>query len=129
MKIGLKREKMQQYYEDERIFPAELAFFNSIYLASAKWHNGKARKEEVMFSPSSIPTLISVNKYDPVTPPENGYAFLKNLKKGQLLVIDEGGHSGAGNCQMEVIMNFLKDPESEVDASCFKRVDRKNGWD
>jgi pimeloyl-ACP methyl ester carboxylesterase len=125
----ITRENIKDYYKDESTFPSELAFFNSIYMASAKWHNGQANKDELTFLPSEIPTLITVNKYDPVTPPENGYTFLEKLMKGQLLVIDEGGHGGGGDCQWEVIKAFLENPLRAVDASCYNLVDKKVGWD
>ena len=120
---------IDSYYDDPAFFPSQLGFFNSIYFATARWHQYEANKDEITFKTSTVPSLILVNKYDPVTPPQNGYDFLKDLKKGQLLVIDEGGHSGGGNCQWEVMKSFLAEPSVSVSANCFNLVDRKNGWD
>ena len=122
-------ENVMEHYDDPLYFPAPIGFFNSIYLASAKWHNGKASKDEITFKKSAIPALILVNKFDPVTPPQNGYDFLSTLSRGQLLVIDEGGHSGGGMCQWEVVIEFLSNPSKTVEAGCFRLIDKKMGWE
>ncbi|NNF35803.1 MAG: alpha/beta fold hydrolase [Saprospiraceae bacterium] len=126
---SITRDNIDSYYNDPAFFPSQLGFFNAIYFATAEWHQYEATDDEINFKSSTIPSLILVNKFDPVTPPQNGYDFLKDLKKGQLLVIDEGGHSGGGNCQWEVMNSFLTAPSVPVSASCFKLVDRRNGWE
>ena len=74
---------------------------------------------ERTFKDSEVPTLIFVNRYDPVTPPENGHLFKKDLPNGHLLILDEGGH-GQGNqqCKEQVMMAFMTTPDSLPDVSC-----------
>jgi pimeloyl-ACP methyl ester carboxylesterase len=74
---------------------------------------------ERKFEKSDTPTLIFVNRYDPVTPPENGRLFMENLSQGHLLILDEGGH-GQGNqqCKETVMIDFMNAPDSLPDVSC-----------
>lgn len=119
----VNQQNISNYYKDKDSFPAELAFFNSFYAAGTEWHNQEAEPEVKTFKSNDIPTLIFVNKYDPVTPPENGYLFKETLPNGILLVQDEEGHSGGGACRMGVVETFFKDPSVTPDTSCLKLVE------
>ena len=75
--------------------------------------------EDRVFQQSDVPTLIFVNRYDPVTPPENGLLFREQLSNGHLLILDEGGH-GQGNqdCKERVMSDFMNNPALRPDVSC-----------
>ena len=112
-------EQIENYYRQYPLLPVKLGFFDAFYQAGMLWHPGYLPLDERMFQKSDIPSLIFVNQYDPVTPPENGDLFLKDLSKGQLLVLDEGGHGGGNEeCKDQVINAFLNDPEAALDTSC-----------
>ena len=65
--------------------------------------------------------MIFVNQYDPVTPPENGALFQKDLATSKLYILDEAGHSGGDfNCKMKVMVEFMNSPNKNPDSSCLK---------
>jgi hypothetical protein len=114
-------EVIEKHYELYPLIPVKLGFFDAFYQAGMLWHDGYLPMAERRFQSSGIPTLIFVNQYDPVTPPENGDLFMQDLSNGTLLILDEGGH-GAGNreCKDQVMKAFMDDPASELDTSCLK---------
>ena len=91
------------------------------------WHEDHLPAAERKFEKSDIPTLIFVNRYDPVTPPVNGHLFMEDLSQGTLLILDEGGH-GAGNrdCKNQVMIAFMNDPDSAIDTSCLNIYEETN---
>ncbi|MDX1667428.1 MAG: alpha/beta fold hydrolase [Saprospiraceae bacterium] len=114
---------LDSLYAVEPLFPAHLAHFDPLYLAAREWHNGHATYEQLHWDDSPLPALISVNKYDPVTPAANGYAFKETLPNATLLVLDEGGHSGGGACQLQLLIDFFTDPQATLDTSCLNLVE------
>ncbi len=110
---------VEKYYESSELLPAKLGYFSSLYEACRDWHNNPLAENQKEFEPSSIPTLIMVNQYDPVTPPENGPLMMTSLSNGQLYVLDEGGHGG-GNaaCRSRVMIDFMDNPLGKIDTSC-----------
>ena len=106
-------------YQNFPLIPVRLGFFDAFYRAGMDWHKANLPLEERHFKPSEIPTLILVNQFDPVTPPKNGYLFKEKLSKGQLLVLDEGGHGGGNQeCKDRVILDFMSHPEAGLDTRC-----------
>ena len=107
-------------YDTLGIFPARLGFFDALYRSGRNWHGKKISSTDQLYKSSKVPTLITVNYYDPVTPPENGYLFMKTLSNGQLLVLDEGGHGSISNpdCRDNVFKAFMKNPKAKLDTSC-----------
>jgi pimeloyl-ACP methyl ester carboxylesterase len=106
-------------YSRYPLIPVKLGYFDALYQAGQHWHLGHMPLSSRKFEPSDIPTLIFVNRFDPVTPPENGELFLKDLPRGHLLILDEGGH-GQGNreCKEQVMLKFMDAPHSSPGASC-----------
>ena len=111
--------KIEAAYEEYPLIPVKLGFFDAFYQAGMSWHNAQLPMEERVFRDSDIPTLIFVNRYDPVTPPKNGHLFMEHLSRGTLLVLDEGGH-GSGNqqCKDSVVNAFLSAPLAPLDPGC-----------
>ncbi|WP_297794066.1 alpha/beta fold hydrolase [uncultured Eudoraea sp.] len=112
-------ELIKKEYEKYPLIPVKLGFFDAFYIAGRNWHNKNLPMEQRKFQDSDIPTLILVNRFDPVTPPKNGYLFKENLSHGTLLVLDEGGHGGGNrDCKNKVIIDFMNNPSGKLDTSC-----------
>ncbi len=110
---------IEKSYASYPLIPEKLGFFDAFYQAGMDWHNGSLPMEERVFKDSDIPTLILVNRYDPVTPPKNGRLFKEKLSRGILLILDEGGHGGGNeSCKEGVIADFMNNPEVAPDVSC-----------
>lgn len=110
---------INEYYKNTTLLPAAMGFFNSFYKAGKKWHNVTIPKQKRTFVQSKIPTLVTVNHYDPVTPPSYGHIFKETLVNGTLLILDEGGHGGGNReCATEVMISFMDNPYEELDISC-----------
>ena len=66
-----------------------------------------------------MPTLVTVNKYDPVTPPEDAYKMVQTLNNFKLYVLNEAGHGGGNqSCRNNVMDQFLVKPNADIDVSC-----------
>jgi pimeloyl-ACP methyl ester carboxylesterase len=98
--------------------PAKLGFFTSLYKASSNWHTKVLTTEEKKPKQSIIPTLIFVNKFDPVTPPKNGFIFKETLSNAKLFVLDLQGHGVTGDCATQVMIDFMSNPKGKIDTSC-----------
>jgi len=112
-------ELIDEHYKKYPLIPAKLGFFDAFYQAGKDWHSASMPLSERKFSNSEVPTLIFVNRFDPVTPPENGHLFKEQLINGTLLILDEGGHGGGNpECKNEVILAFINAPNATLDTSC-----------
>ena len=112
-------EKISEAYQRHPLVPVELGFFDAFYKAGMDWHAGHMPLAERHFQDSDVPSLIFVNRYDPVTPPENGRLFKEHLSQGTLLILDEGGHGGGNqDCKDQVIVSFMDNPQKPLDVSC-----------
>ncbi len=110
---------VDQVYDSLALLPYRLGLFNAAYMNLGRLHDSGASAEQKKFKPSSIPTLITVNQFDPVTPPENGKIMMETLSNGHLFILDEGGHGGGDvNCRNKVMISFMNNPTGELDASC-----------
>lgn len=116
---GNTGEELDAAYEAYPLIPVPLGFFDAFYRAGMDWHQALLPMPERKFEPSVVPTLLFVNRYDPVTPPANGYLFLEDLSNGHLFILDEGGHGGGNQeCKASVIRDFMRDPQTPPDTSC-----------
>ena len=112
--------EVEAYYDNLPLLNVRLGYFDAVYEAGRDWHNAVLTESKKQFQPSSIPTLITVNQYDPVTPPENGHLFKKQLSNAHLFILDEGGHGGGNTaCRHKVMIAFMDDPNQTLDSSCF----------
>ncbi len=110
---------VNQLYKSLPLFPAKLGLFTTTYHAMEKLHDASLSSAKKNFKTSDVPTLITVNQFDPVTPPKNGHVLMEKLSNGQLYILDEGGHGG-GNvaCRKQVMMSFMNDPRGKLNTSC-----------
>lgn len=116
---GNTPEVIDEVYKTLPLLPAKLGLFTSLYLAMENLHPERLPPEEKNFRPSSVPTLITVNRFDPVTPPENGQILMEKLSNGQLFILDEGGHGGGDlECRIRVMTAFMDAPLGSLDSSC-----------
>lgn len=114
-------KEVETVYHNLPLLPAELGLFTAAYLAFENLHEGVLSEEKKVNQISEVPTLIMVNQYDPITPPENGYIFMEKLINGRLYVMDEGGHGGGNEeCRTNIIIAFMDDPIKTPDTSCLQ---------
>ena len=114
-------EVLEKTYQSLDLLPVKLGMFNAFYVKGKEFHSNALDESLKTFDISDVPTLITVNYYDPVTPPSFGYQFMKKLNHGQLYILDEGGHGGGSPaCRAQVMVDFMDDPTSKPDVSCFK---------
>lgn len=112
-------EVIDETYETLPLLPVKLGFFSSVYQALEDWHDASLAEDKKIFQLSSVPTMITVNHFDPVTPPENGHILMERLTNGQLFILDEGGHGGGDvECRNKVMIAFMDDPDGNLDSSC-----------
>ena len=112
-------EVILKNYNKYPLIPVKLGFFDAFYSAGANWHSNNLPLEDRKFQDSDVPTLIFVNRFDPVTPPKNGVLLQENLTNGTLLILDEGGHGGGNQeCKDKVMINFMNNPNAKPDVSC-----------
>lgn len=73
---------------------------------------------------SDIPTLVMAGEYDPITPPEWGQLVATNLSQSFFYEFPGVGHGAslAGECPLDVMMDFLDDPQNEPDVSCISEM-------
>lgn len=109
-------------YKTLPLFPARLGFFTALYEAGQNWHDNRLPYEKRVFNRSDVPTLIFVNQYDPVTPPEYGAVFKERLTNSELYILDQGGHGALNNeCGMQVMTDFMNTAnKDELDTSCLE---------
>ncbi len=113
------QDVVDKVYDSLSLLPYRLGLFNAVYMNLGRLHDSGASADQKKFNPSSIPTLITVNQFDPVTPPENGRIMMESLSAGRLFILDEGGHGGGDmNCRNKVMIDFMDNPTGELDASC-----------
>jgi pimeloyl-ACP methyl ester carboxylesterase len=69
---------------------------------------------------SDIPVLLLSGGLDPITPPANASLAAETLSASQNIVFPTGGHGQvlSGECQNEVMLDFLQNPQQPVDTSC-----------
>jgi hypothetical protein len=119
-------EVIDKLYRELPHYPAQLAFFTNLYVEGKRWHSKFLPLDKRKFSRSDVPTMIFVNQYDPVTPPENGPLFQKKLTNSYLYTLDVGGHSGGDfQCKMRVMTEFMNDPAGTPDSGCLKLFEEK----
>ena len=112
---------VEEVYASLPLLPVKLGHFTTIYSKLALLHNGTISPDDKKLSKSLVPTLIMVNQFDPVTPPENGHILMEMLSKGKLLILDEGGHAGGNrDCRNKVMADFMDAPNAELDVSCLR---------
>ena len=97
---------------------AGFAWFQSIIPEMAYWHDSRISPEEHHLEGISIPTLIIVNEFDPVTPPENTKLFEAALENATVIRLQRFGHGAGGDCIRQMEKDFLRDPNAKLDRSC-----------
>jgi pimeloyl-ACP methyl ester carboxylesterase len=113
----LTENEFEALYKTLPHLPAKLGFFSSLHTAIKHWHSKSMIADERKLNVSTIPTIIFVNKYDPVTPPENGFDFAEKLSNSRLFVLDQAGHGATTACAREVMINFMNNTKT-FDSSC-----------
>jgi len=73
---------------------------------------------------SDIPTLVLSGEFDPITPPKYGQLVAASLSNSFNVVFPAGSHGAAmeGECQDEIILSFLENPDQFPDTSCIQNI-------
>lgn len=112
-------EVIDAMYENSSSFPVKLAFFTSVYLHLSYFHEKTIEARKKNLKKSNVPTLITVNQYDPVTPPEDAYRMAESLNNFKLFVLNQAGHGGGNQaCRNQVMRQFLEKPTAKLDTDC-----------
>jgi hypothetical protein len=116
---NISEEDINKIYNKYDTFPVKLGFFTSVYINLNYFHDETLKSNKKKLKKSNVPTLVTVNKYDPVTPPEDAYKMVQTLNNFKLYVLNEAGHGGGNqNCRNNVMMQFLLTPNADLDVSC-----------
>ncbi len=108
-------------YKELKLLPYELPIFTSLYLESANFLRSYATTEMKEYKMSDTPSLIFVNQFDPVTPPENAAIFQSKMTDSHAFIIDAGGHGGGDmGCKRSIMDAFMSDPSKPFDSGCLK---------
>ena len=102
----------------------EGAFTQSDYAFDfcSDWGAGVGDQIEAFPVTSDIPTLVVGGSLDPITPPDDGRAVAERLENGTFVEFPGLGHGVAlaEGCPMSITLEFLADPNVEVDTSCVR---------
>jgi pimeloyl-ACP methyl ester carboxylesterase len=84
------------------------------------WDVAPLSAEEDSPVSSPVPTLLLSGRFDPITPPAYASQVKETLPNSFDLVFPNGGHGQAfgGDCQDQILLSFLNDPDQTPDASC-----------
>ena len=108
-----------QVHESFPLVPFRMGFFSAMYYGVKDWFVPKISEDKKEFKLSSIPTLITVKRYDPITPPKNGLIYTEKILGAHLFILDESGHAGNyGPCENEIIINFMDNPQQRLNTTC-----------
>ena len=88
------------------------------------WSINPASSIENMPVTSDIPTLVLAGEYDPITPPSWAQSTASHLENSQFFIFLGYGHAviDGGSCPVDILLDFLSDPFSQVDDSCLANV-------
>lgn len=72
---------------------------------------------------SNVPVLLLSGEFDPITPPQNAAQAADSLQVDQNVVFPAGGHGQlfSGECQNQIVLNFLDEPMQPGDTSCIPK--------
>jgi pimeloyl-ACP methyl ester carboxylesterase len=99
------------------------AWFQALIPALETWHDARISPQEHTLENISPPTLILVNEYDPVTPPENTRLFDMALVQPTVIRLNRFGHGSGGDCIDQISLDFLRDPQTAPDMGCLEKED------
>ena len=100
---------------------------SQVYENCAAWVDANPLPKENEAVTSDIPTLILSGEFDPITPPAWGRLVAETLSHSQFLEFPGYGHGvfGTDTCDNQIVIDFLNDPNTFVDASCINSL----GWE
>lgn len=88
------------------------------------WDAGNADPRENQAVSSSIPVLILAGRFDPVTPPQWGERAVSTLPNSYFYIFPALGHAVMNSdppCSRQLVAQFLEDPTSPPQASCWQQ--------
>lgn len=111
----VENPRLRAFYEGDAADEAE---------ACALWDVPAAPERENEPVSSDIPTLVLAGEYDPITPPEWGEQVASTLDNATYLLFPGLGHGVSVDhpCPLQITLDFLEEPESELDTSCIAQM-------
>jgi pimeloyl-ACP methyl ester carboxylesterase len=89
------------------------------------WQDRFASEDERTPVTSDIPALILTGEFDRKAPPEFGRRIASTLPRAHDIELPATLHiSRPGECELEIIFEFLRDPDREPDTSCVAGMPR-----
>lgn len=83
------------------------------------WENGQADPVENQAVTSDIPTLLVAGAIDPATPANWAIVAAESLSNSTTAIVQAGGHGvTTGGCGLELVTEFIDNPEVAPDTSC-----------
>ena len=114
-------KEAEQKYQLLPLLPTKMGFFHSFYFAGKKMLKSEFSFGKKQLKRSEVPTLITVNYYDPITTPDDAKKIQEQLSNAHLFVLDEAGHGhGDFTCRTKIMKAFMDKPEKKIDVSCLK---------
>jgi pimeloyl-ACP methyl ester carboxylesterase len=94
------------------------------YRVCQEWGAGEAEASANQPVTSSLPTLLMSGEFDPITPPEWGRHAAETLENGYFYEYPGIGHGASvvDDCPMQMMIDFLDDPDSRPDDTCISRM-------
>lgn len=73
---------------------------------------------------SDVPVLLLSGAFDPVTPPAYAERAAQTLPNSYQFVFNQGAHGalGSGECQDQIFLDFIDNPNQAPDASCIQET-------
>jgi pimeloyl-ACP methyl ester carboxylesterase len=96
---------------------------DALRVLCAAWPRGPVDPDFHQPLRSDTPVLLLSGSADPVTPPANGEAALRDLRNARHLVVPDEGHSQVGvHCMDRIFADFLREPApATLDVACLER--------
>jgi len=112
-------ETAQQNAELDPAILAGMELDGDAYRTCKLWDVAPAGKEESDAVSSTVPVLMLVGDYDPVTPPEFARLTAETLENARLYEFKSRTHGVISTlCARDLIHQFITKPDGELDASC-----------
>ncbi|MFQ5555746.1 MAG: alpha/beta hydrolase, partial [Acidimicrobiia bacterium] len=107
------------------LFDESINLSTPVFEVCDLWQSGTADPLENAPVESDIPTLVMAGSFDPITPPDWGLQVATSLDNSAFVEFPTLGHgtSVAGECPVEIALEFVNDPGAEPATGCIRSMD------
>ena len=72
---------------------------------------------------SNVRALLFTGEFDPITPAQNSEIVARSMPRSTVFVVPGYGHdAGVPDCTGDMVTDFIKNPDQEIDLSCLQDV-------